>query len=367
MTSGSNAPENPAPSAPWLSAGDPDRVHVIAEAGVNHNGSAEMAHKLIDLAVESGADAVKFQTFDVDQLVSSTTRKAEYQESNTKEGGSQAEMLRSLVLEPADLAKLKAHADDRGIILISTPFDFDSADLLQRIGVRYFKLSSGDLNYGRLLRHVARKGLPIIISSGMATLSDVENAVETIGTISSSPLGLLHCVSNYPAPPHAANLRAIETLRSAFPHVTVGWSDHTTGSVTTIAAIALGARIIEKHVTLDCDLPGPDHKASLDPKAFKDFVEAIRDTSAALGDGRKRPHACEADVRKVATRRLVYARDIQAGAVLTEEDLIAIRQEDGLAPGHEDLFIGARLGVSVQRFATVSPADIQWPANGSLK
>ncbi len=303
---------------------------VIAEAGVNHNGQLDVALQLVDAAVEAHADAVKFQTFKAIRLVTSTAPKAAYQQRNTGDGGNQLDMLRRLELSPDDHQRLIDHCAQRGIRFLSTPFDHDSVDLLDELGVQAFKVSSGDLTNLPLLEHLARKRKPIILSTGMATLGEVEQAVHTLEATEAA-FALLHCVSNYPAEHNETNLRAMLTMQAAFG-VPVGYSDHTLGNEVCFAAVALGARIIEKHFTLDRNLPGPDHAASAEPNELCHLLQGIRRIELALGDGRKVPTPSELKTAEVARKSLVAACDIPAGAVFTE-DLIAIKRPGtGLPP-----------------------------------
>jgi N,N'-diacetyllegionaminate synthase len=306
-------------------------VFVIAEAGVNHNGDLKLARALIDVAVEAGADAVKFQTFRADRLVTPDAPKAEYQRQATGDAESQFEMLRRLELSADAHHELQSYCHERGIIFLSTPFDEEAVDLLDELGVPAFKISSGDLTNSPLLEHVASKGKPVILSTGMSELSELIEAVSVLNMAGCDNPVLLHCVSNYPAQPPEVNLRAMQTMRSAFD-VPVGFSDHTEGIDVTLAAVALGACVIEKHFTMDRTLPGPDHRASLEPAELRELVRSIRRVENALGSGRKVPAPSEIETAKVARRSLVAARDIPAGATL-ERDMVVIRRPGtGMSP-----------------------------------
>lgn len=314
-------------------------VFIIAEAGVNHNGDIELAKRLVDVAAEAGADAVKFQTFRADRVVSAMAPKAEYQIHTTDPSESQLDMLRRLELSPDAHRELQAYCRERGIIFMSTPFDEESADLLQELDVPTFKIGSGEITNWPFLEYVARKGKPIILSTGMSFLSEVDEAVRVIREAGCDQLVLLHCVSNYPADPADTNLRAMPTMATAF-QVPVGYSDHTPGIEVAVAAVALGACVIEKHFTLDKSLAGPDHQASLEPDELRTLVRGIRTVEAALGNGQKEPAASEADTAAVARRSLVAARDIPAGTILTD-DLIAIKRPGtGLPPAMRPYLIG---------------------------
>ena len=306
-------------------------VFVIAEAGVNHNGDLKLARALIDVAVEAGADAVKFQTFQADRLVTHEAPKAEYQRRTTGDSESQFEMLQRLELSADAQRELQSYCHERGIIFLSTPFDEEAVDLLDKLGVPAFKISSGDLTNSPLLEHVASKGKPVILSTGMSELSELIEAVSVLNIAGCENPVLLHCVSNYPADPTEVNLRAMQTMRSAFD-VPVGFSDHTKGIDVALAAVALGACVIEKHFTLDRTLPGPDHRASLEPAELRELVRSIRRVETALGSGRKVPTATEIETAKVARRSLVAARDIPAGAKLERDMVVMRRPGTGLSP-----------------------------------
>jgi N,N'-diacetyllegionaminate synthase len=340
--------------APWLERSD--WVFIIGEIGVNHNGRLDLALQLIDVAAQAGADAVKFQTYQTSALVTATASRATYQVCNLGEAGSQADMLLQYELSHEDYQAITDHCASRGIRFISTPFDFASADFLEELGVDCFKVSSGDLTFMKFLQHLARKGRPIILSSGMADLGEVEDAIEAIESVDPSrPLAVLHCVSNYPCAPEECNLRAIDTLAAAFPHVSVGWSDHAEGLAIGVGAAAReGVRIIEKHFTLDRMMEGPDHKASLAPEEFRLFVESVRQVRRALGTGRKLPTPAEAATALAARRVLVAARELEAGRVLHAEDIAALRAGEGLPPKMEPHLIGRRLNRHISRGAVLS-------------
>jgi N-acetylneuraminate synthase len=313
-----------------ISVGHSHPCFIIAEAGVNHNGNIELALRLVDAAADARASAVKFQTFKAIRLVTSTAPKAEYQQRNTGGGGSQLEMLRRLELSVEDHQRIMARCTERGIMFLSTPFDHDSVELLENLRVPAFKVSSGDLTNLPLLEQLASKRKPIILSTGMGTLGEVEDAVRCLESVEAEFV-LLHCVSNYPAAHGETNLRAMLTMKTAFD-VLVGYSDHTLGNEASFAAVALGACVIEKHFTLDRNLPGPDHAASAEPHELGHLVEGIRRIEAALGHGRKMPTPSELKTAEVARKSLVAACDIPAGTVFTD-DLIAIKRPGtGLPP-----------------------------------
>ncbi|MBI4596924.1 MAG: N-acetylneuraminate synthase [Candidatus Omnitrophica bacterium] len=315
------------------------RCVIIAEAGVNHNGSIETARRLVDAAVDVGADAVKFQAFSAQRLVAASAPKAAYQARTTGAGESQLAMLTRLELSARDHQDLFAYCRQRGIMYLCTPFDEASADFLAELGVAAFKLPSGELTNLPLLAHVARKGRPILVSTGMATLAEVRSAVEAIRQAGNPPLILLHAVSSYPADAADANLRAMQTMGDVFG-VPVGYSDHTLGIEVALAAVALGACVIEKHVTLDRTLPGPDHRASLEPHEFASLVRGIRTVEASLGHGRKEPAASEANTAAVARKSLVAARPIARGSVVTADAVAIKRPGTGLAPTELSRIVG---------------------------
>ncbi len=312
---------------------------IVAEAGVNHNGSLEVAKRLVDEAVSAGADVVKFQCFKAERLASSFAPKADYQVSTTGSEESQLDMLRRLELSPGAQKELMSYCQERGVVFLSTPFDEGSADFLEELGVLAFKIPSGEITNHAFLRHVAQKKKSMIVSTGMSSLREVEAAVQTIKDAGSPPLILLHCVSNYPADPAQANLRVMETMRMAF-NVPVGYSDHTMGITVALAAVALGACVIEKHFTLDRSLPGPDHRASLQPDELAELVRGIRMVEASLGHGRKEPAASEAGTAAVARKSLVACRDIPAGTSLTEECIAIKRPGTGLPPSMLSSLLG---------------------------
>jgi len=333
------------------------RCFIIAEAGVNHNGDPALAQRLIDTAAATGADAVKFQTFKADLEISASAPKATYQQSATDPDESQLEMARALELGDDTFAELQAHCARRGIVFLSTPFDHTSVDLLHRLDVPAYKIASGDITNLPLVRHIGALGRPVILSSGMADLAEVEAAVAALKAADCPALAILHCVSNYPAAPEDTNLRAMETLHRTFG-VPVGLSDHSAGIEIPLAAAALGAAVIEKHFTLDKSLPGPDHKASLDPEELGAMIAGIRKVEAALGDGVKAPRPSEANTRAVARRSLFLRADLRGGQNIAPEDLIALRPAGGIPPDQIDTVIGRRAVRDLEAGAMLQPADL---------
>jgi len=314
---------------------------IIAEAGVNHNGNPDTALKLVDAAVEAGADAVKFQTFQADKVVSIDAPKAEYQLQATDALESQFEMLRKLEL-PRDVHnKLQSYCNERNILFLSTPFDEESVDFLDGLGICLFKVGSGEITNFPLLRHIAGKNKPVVLSTGMSSLVEVGQAVQQFRLIGNEQIVLLHCVSNYPSDPVDTNLNAMATMRAAFK-VPVGYSDHTPGIEVAVAAAALGACVIEKHFTLDSSMDGPDHKASLEPEVLKSLVDGIRKVESALGNGIKEPATSEANTRAIARRSLIASHDIQPGQRLTAEDIDIKRPGTGLPPWMRPYLVGLK-------------------------
>ncbi len=327
-----------------IGLGDP--CFIIAEAGVNHNGSLEMARQLIDAAAEVGADAIKFQTFQAERLAAPGAPKASYQMRTTDHNESQFDLLRRLELAPNAHQDLIAYAQEKRLVFLSSPFDEESADLLVGLGLPALKIPSGEITNLPFLAHVAHQGKPMIVSTGMSRLGEVEKALETIEAAGSPDVILLHCVSNYPADPADVNLRAMQTMATAF-RKPVGYSDHTFGVEAALGAVALGACVIEKHVTLDRGLPGPDHLASSEPHELAALIRSIRTLEAALGDGRKGPAKSEANTASVARKSLVAARDIGAGELLTDELIAVKRPGTGLQPALGPYLVGrvARVGI----------------------
>jgi N-acetylneuraminate synthase len=332
------------------------RCLIIAEAGVNHNGSLDLAHRLVDAAADAGADVVKFQTFRAERLASRVAPKAAYQQRETGAEQSQLDMLRALELSEPAHRELLEHCGERGIEFLSSPFDTESLEFLVSLGIRRIKLGSGELTNAPMLLAVGQTGLPLILSTGMSTLAEVEAALGALA-FGYAPAGaapsraafhaawasaearakvvrqvsLLHCTTEYPAPRDQVNLRAMHTLEAAFG-IPCGYSDHTEGIAVSLAAVALGATIIEKHFTLDRTLPGPDHKASLEPAALKALVDGVREVEAAMGDGVKVPVPVEIPNMIVARKSLVAAKPIARGEPITAEALAVKRPGSGLSP-----------------------------------
>jgi N,N'-diacetyllegionaminate synthase len=316
---------------------------IIAEAGVNHNGDLGLAKQLIDVAAESGADLVKFQTLRADQMVTSNAAKAKYQLSTTDNSESQHEMLRKLELSENDHRELISYSNKIGIGFFSTGFDISSINLLMKLGQDIFKIPSGEITNLPYLRHIGQLGKKVILSTGMSNMVEIESALnilEELGT-SRSQITVLHCTTAYPAPVADVNLRAMLSIQNRFK-VSVGYSDHTLGIEIPIAAVALGASIIEKHFTLDRTLQGPDHKASLEPLELRQMVQAIRKVELALGDGNKKIRASELENRDIARKSIVASQVVKAGEIFTEENLTTKRPGTGVSPMTWDNLLGQK-------------------------
>ena len=322
---------------------------IIAEAGVNHNGDLELAKQIVKAAANAGADLVKFQTFTAERLAIDSAPKADYQNQTTDQKQSQFAMLRQLELTAEMHEQLIVYCSKQGIGFFSTGFDLQSVDYLASLGADRFKIPSGEITNLPYLRHVGAFGKPLILSTGMATLGEIEAALDAceIAGTPRSRITVLHCNTEYPTPMQDVNLRAMCSIRDAFG-VAVGYSDHTLGIEVPIAAVALGATVIEKHLTIDRNLPGPDHKASLEPDEFAVMVRAIRNIEQAMGDGIKRPSPSESKNKSIARKSLVAARSIKAGERFTPENLTAKRPGTGMSPMNWDEFMGRAAGRDYQ-------------------
>jgi N,N'-diacetyllegionaminate synthase len=338
--------------------GEGQPCFIIAEAGVNHNGDINLAKQLIDAAADAGADAVKFQTFKAENIVSFTAPKAEYQLKTTAREESQFEMLQRLELSPDQHNELSEYAISRDILFLSTPFDDHSVELLNQLDIPCFKISSGEVTNLPFLRFVASREKPIILSTGMSYLGEIDTAIQTILATGNSQIVILHCVSNYPADVSDINLRAMLTIKAAFK-VLVGYSDHSVGIGIPIAAAAMGAKVIEKHFTLDKNLPGPDHQASLEPNELVEMINEIRNVEFALGDGIKIPRSSELGNRKIIRRSLAAARDLESGEVLTTDMFIPLRPASGISPNLEKFLVGRILCKSVNKGQLIDWSDVE--------
>jgi N,N'-diacetyllegionaminate synthase len=316
-------------------------IFIIAEAGVNHNGSLEMALQLIDVAVAAGADAVKFQTFKAEKVIAVNAPKAGYQKQTTGSDESQLEMIKKLELDETSHIQLYQYCQHKGIQFLSTPFDLESVDLLERLGLETFKIPSGEITNLPYLRKLGALKKRLILSTGMADLGEIEDALDVLAE-SGTPLKnitVLHCNTEYPTPFEDVNLRAMLTIGHAFG-VAVGYSDHTPGIEVAVAAVALGAAVLEKHFTLDRNLPGPDHKASLEPDELKAMVQAIRNIEKALGNGIKRPSPSEFKNKSIARKSLVATQTIKTGELFSADNITAKRPGAGISPMRWDKVMG---------------------------
>jgi len=317
-----------------------NHVFIIAEAGVNHNGNMKIAKQLIDAAKNAGADGIKFQTFKAQNLLSRRTKLADYQRRNVgADIRDQYDLIRKLELPFEGFKELKDHCKKRKILFLSTPFDFESVDLLERLKVQVYKISSGDLTHLLLLEYIAKKKKEMILSTGMSNMDEVQEAVQIIRKAGNTKIILLHCVSEYPAPYKDVNLKAMLSLEKQFK-LPVGYSDHTLGVEVAVAAVALGARVIEKHITLDRVMRGPDHKASMEPDEFKKMVRMIRHVTLSLGNGIKSAAACEMKNRNIARKSLVAVHGLKKGQMITDRDIVVKRPGTGIAPKDINRVVG---------------------------
>ncbi|MBN2735014.1 MAG: N-acetylneuraminate synthase [Methanomicrobiaceae archaeon] len=321
--------------------GEGEKCFIIAEAGVNHNGNLNLAKQLVDVAAESGADAVKFQTFRAESLASKNAEKADYQIESTSEDESQYYMLKKLELSYQDFRRLSDYTKEKNLIFLSTPFDEESASFLEEIGIPAYKISSGEITNLPLLKLIAKNRKPVILSTGMSTLCEVEKAVVTLKKNGSENIVILHCTTSYPAAFESVNLSAMNTMKYSF-RLPVGYSDHTIGVTIPIAAAAMGAAVIEKHFTLDKSLLGPDHKASLDPSELKEMIQAIRNVEKAIGTGIKKRTEEEKKIILVARKSIVAGRDIHKGEVVREKDLKLKRPGNGIPPEYLNEIAGKK-------------------------
>lgn len=312
---------------------------IIAEAGVNHNGDVRLAKELCLAAKKSGADIVKFQTWITENIITRDVKQADYQVENTGNDQSQFDMLKSLELSHEEFSEIKAYCDEIGITFASTADEKDSLDFLVNLGIPFIKIGSGDMGNISYLRYMGSKGLPIILSTGMSTMEDVDVSIAALRDGGATDITLLHCTTNYPCPFENVNLKAMKTIRD-YTNLPVGYSDHTEGIEVAIAAVALGANVIEKHFTLDRNMEGPDHLASTEPEEFARMVKAIRNIEKSLGDGIKSPTQSEVEISKVVLKRIVANRKIAKGSIITEQDITVKRSDTGARARDWDDIIG---------------------------
>ncbi len=337
--------------------GEGHPVFIIAEAGVNHNGKLDLAFKLIDAAVEAGADAVKFQTFITEREISKHAEKAEYQKETTGKNESQMQMVKKLELPQSDFKKLQDYAKKKGIMFFCSAFDFESVDLLDKLNIPCYKIGSGEINNYPFLKYIAKKGRSILFSTGTASLGEIEAALRLFHEEGITDLLVFHCITRYPAPVETSNLRAINTIKTAFQEVT-GLSDHTMGITVPIAATALGIHALEKHFTLDNSMEGPDHKASLNPKDLKAMIKAVRDVEKAMGNGKLDRTKEEMDVAKIARKSIVADIDIKKGTVITEKMVTFKRPGTGLEPKFLNLVIGRKATRDIKEDELLAFSDL---------
>lgn len=311
---------------------------IIAEAGVNHNGKLDLALKLCDAAKEAGADVVKFQTWKTEKIITRNVAQADYQTTNTGVEESQYDMLKRLELTYDDFRKIKEYCDDIGIIFSSTADEEESLDFLIELGIPFIKIGSGDIGNISFLRYMGSKKLPIIMSTGMSSLADVDISINALREGGAEDISILHCTTNYPCPYEDVNLKSMLTLKDAF-HLPIGYSDHTMGKDVAISAVTLGATIIEKHFTLDRNMEGPDHAASTEPEEFADLVKSIRRVERFLGDGVKKPTGAEKEIAKVVTKRIVASKRICKGDIFSKENMCVKRNDIGLKANLWDFVI----------------------------
>jgi len=339
--------------------GEGERCFIVAEVGVNHNGDVNLAKKLIDAAKQAGVDAVKFQSFITEELVTPEAPKAGYQIKNGGKDKRQYHMLKALELSTGHQNELAAYCRKQDTIFLSTPYDWQSVDFLESLDVAAYKIASTDVTNVPFLRYIGQKRRPVILSTGMSTLGEVEEAVNTLRGTGLDEIILLHCTSEYPVTMEEVNLRAIETLRYAF-RLPVGFSDHTLSIGASPWAVTLGACLIEKHFTLDRNLPGPDHKASVEPDELTELVQVIRQVEIALGDGIKRPMPSELTNKYLMQKSLVVRREIPQGGIIKKSDLTCKRPATGLSPYFWDKVIGKKAARALKSGEILTFACIKW-------
>lgn len=332
-------------------------VFIIAEAGVNHNGDIKIAKKLVDMAVNCGADAIKFQTFKAEESTGIYAEKAEYQKKNDPQKESQLEMIKRLELPFESFKEIQGYCKSKNIIFISTPDGIESLNYLINLDVPFIKIGSTEVTNYEFLKQVGNTGKPIILSTGMSTLGEVEKAIDSIYETGNTNLQLMHCTTDYPTKAEDVNLKAIVTMRDAFK-IPVGFSDHTVSNEAAIAAVALGAECIEKHITLDKEMEGPDHKASMTPMEFGEYVKCIRNTKILLGNGIKKPTDSELIMMKNVRRSIVMKENIEAGSILEKKMLTYKRPGYGISPELSDILVGRKVKRSLKRDEIIEWSDV---------
>jgi len=335
-----------------------DKCYLIAEIGVNHGGDLSLAKHMVDEAKESGADAVKFQTFTADKLVTNHTPKVEYQKQTTPAEVTHYNMIKSLELSRDDHFTLKEYCENLNIDFISTPYDVESAQFLNEIGIKLFKIASADIVDNLLNEYVASTKIPVMLSTGMATLGEIEQAVNLYKKVGSDDLVLLHCVSNYPCLHKSLNMKVLNTYKSAF-NVEIGFSDHSIGSVASVLSVALGAKVIEKHFTTDKSLQGPDHRASITSNEFREFVNNIRIAEESLGTSIKVCQDEERQMAQVSRKSLVFSRSVKSGDIIKKDYIISKRPGTGISPIHFNKLIGKKMKNNLQKNDLIKWSDIE--------
>ena len=318
-----------------------EKCLIIAEAGVNHNGNVDMAFRLCDAAKEAGADVIKFQTWKTDLIITRNVAQAEYQRENTGVSESQYDMLKKLELTQDEFRRIKEYCDSIGITFASTADESESLDFLISLGIPFIKIGSGEIGNISYLRYMGSKKMPIILSTGMSSLADIDISLQALREGGATDITLLHCTTSYPCAFENVNLNAMSTIREAFK-LPVGYSDHTLGNTVAVAAVAMGARVIEKHFTLDKDMEGPDHKASSNPEEFSALVREIRNIEAAMGTGIKEATPIEKEISRVVIKRIVAKRPIKEGQIIREEDICVKRNDIGLTCNKWDIVLGTK-------------------------
>lgn len=339
-----------------------DRCLIIAEAGVNHNGSLDIALQLCDAAKNAGADVIKFQTWKTEEIITKSVLQAEYQKNNTQKSESQFDMLKRLELPYDEFKKIKEYCDSIGIIFSSTADEAASLDYLISIGIPFIKVGSGEIGNVSYLRYIGSKNKPIILSTGMSSLADIDISLQALRDGGADDITLLHCTTSYPCEYEDVNLKAMLTIHDAFK-LPVGYSDHTLGNTVATAAVAMGAKVIEKHFTLDKNMEGPDHKASSTPQEFAELVQSIRNIECAMGDGRKVPTIKERDISKVVLKRIVAKRNITKGDYITEDDICVKRNDVGLLCNMWDFIVGTQ---AVKDYVKDEGIEVEFPQNNNV-
>ena len=338
--------------------GEDNPIFLIAEAGVNHNGSLSIARSLVDVAADSGVDAIKFQTYKTEKLILQSTEKASYQQSKVNKEESFYEMLKKYELEEGNFKILKEYCDEKGLIFLSTPFDTSSVELLEDLNVPAYKIGSGDMNNFPLIKLICSKGKPILLSTGMATLEEVKDSVDLIKNNSVEEVVIFQCTTSYPTKLEDVNLNVIDLYKKEFPNEIIGFSDHSQGITASIGAAAKGAKVIEKHFTLDKEMEGPDHKASLDPTELRKWVNEIRNLEKALGFNKKIRIKSELELSKIARKSIVSIKDLKKGEILSEDNIGIKRPGTGISPKEFEKILGRSINKDILKDSVIFWEDV---------